>query len=390
MSARKPPPPAASRSTPITIRDVARLANVSQATAARAMGGYGYVSSTRRRRVEQAAQELGYRPNDIARALASGSTKTIGLIVGDIENPFFATLARGVADVVEAEGYTLLLANSDEDIEREHHAVEAFRTRLVDGIIIAPVTGYDSAHLRQHGWPVVCVDRSIRGVDVDTVTVTNARGARIAVEHLLALGHHRIGVVTDSAEIPSIAQRLRGYRTALRAAGNPVDEGLISVAASSTLAGGHQAAMELLSRPDRPHALFTTSNFMTAGAVRALRDLGLRMPDDIALVAFDDLEWTTIVEPPITVIAQPVLELGTVAGRRILARVGGDTSPAQKIRLPTELLIRGSCGESNGAGDGPARSALAPVLAQLQAAPVGVEAQHQAGRQRDRRSGPAK
>jgi LacI family transcriptional regulator len=337
----------APRSNQVTIRDVARLANVSQATAARAVGGYGYVSKARRRRVEQAAEQLGYRPNDIARALASGSTKTIGLIVGDIENPFFATLARGVADVVESEGFTLLLANSDENIEREQRAVEAFRTRLVDGIIIAPVTGSDSAHLREGGrWPVVCVDRSIRGVGVDTITVTNARGARIAVEHLLALGHRRIGVVTDSAEIPSTAQRLRGYRTALRNAGVEVDDDLISVASLSTLAGGHAAARDLLERPDRVRAIFTTNNFMTAGTVRALRELDLQMPDDVALVAFDDLDWTTIIEPPITVIAQPVLEIGTVAGRRILARVAGDTSPAQQIRLSTELVVRASCGAS--------------------------------------------
>jgi LacI family transcriptional regulator len=348
MTERKLPQLSSSSSSPVTIRDVARRANVSQATAARAMGGYGYVSDDRRRRVEQAAQELGYRPNSIARALVSGTTKTIGLVVGDIENPFFATLARGVADVVEAEGYTLLLANSDENAEREHHAVEAFRTRLVDGVIIAPVSGSDSAYLRQTDWPFVCVDRSVRGVDVDTITVTNERGARDGVEHLLSLGHRRIGVVTDTAEIPSTAQRLRGYRSALRRTGVIVDDALVSVAARSTLAGGHAAALELLSRPDRVHAVFTTSNLMTAGTVRALTDLGLRMPDDVALVAFDDLEWTTIVQPPITVVAQPVLELGTMAGRRILARLAGDSSPAQKIRLPTQLIVRGSCGEPGG------------------------------------------
>jgi len=349
----------AARRAPVTLRDVARRANVSQATAARAMGGYGYVSANRRRRVEQAADELGYRSNDIARALASGSTKTVGLVVGDIENPFFAALARGVADVVEAEGYTLLLANSDEDIEREQRAVEAFRTRLVDGLIVAPVTGSDSAHLHQPGWPLVLVDRSIRGLDVDTVTVTNARGARVAVEHLLALGHRRIGVVTDSAEIPSISQRLRGYRSALRGAGLAVDDALIAVAESSTLSGGYAAARALLERADRVRAVFTTSNVMTAGATRALQDLGLKMPADVALIAFDDLEWTTIVEPPITVIAQPVLELGRTAGRRILARVGGDNSPAQRIRLPTQLIVRASCGERDGAV--PARAGDAPA-----------------------------
>jgi DNA-binding LacI/PurR family transcriptional regulator len=218
---------------PVTVREVAARAAVSQATAARALGGYGYVSAAARRRVEEAAQQLGYRPNDVARALASGSTKTVGLIVGDIENPFFAGLARGVANAVEAKGYTVLLANSDEDLGHERRAVEAFRTRLVDGLIIAPVTGSESAHLRGGQRPVVLVDRAVRGLHVDTVTVTNAQGAATATAHLLALGHRRIGVVTDSPEIHSTAQRLRGYRRALRAARITPDESLISYGAST-------------------------------------------------------------------------------------------------------------------------------------------------------------
>lgn len=327
----------------VTIREVAAQADVSQATAARALGGYGYVSATARRRVEDAATELGYRPNDVARALASGSTKTIGLIVGDIENPFFAALARGVANAVEAEGYTLLLANSDEDIGHERRAVEAFRTRLIDGLIIAPVTGTEALHLRREERPIVFVDRAIRGLPVDTVTVTNAQGAAAATAHLISLGHRRIGVVTDSPEIHSTAQRLRGYRSALRAAGLAVDESLISYGAS-TQEGGYGAALRLLGRADRPHAVFTTSNFMTVGAVRALHELGLKMPDDAALVAFDDQEWMTLVEPNITVVAQPVVEIGETAGQLLLARLAGGSEPPRRVRLATELIVRASCG----------------------------------------------
>jgi len=330
----------------VTIRDVAARAAVSQATAARALGGYGYVSSGARRAVLAAAAELGYRPNAVAKALVSGSTRTIGLIVGDIENPFFAAAARGLADVVEDEGYTLLLANSDEDLERERRAVDVFRTQLVDGLVVAPVSGNDGTHLRlleSDRRPLVLMDRAIRGLHVDSVLVDNAGGARAAVRHLLGFGHDRIGVVSDADEISSTAERLRGYRRAMRDAGLEPDPGLVSVGPSTRL-GGYEAARALLERSDRPRALFTLNNFMTAGAVRAIRDLGLRIPDDVALVAFDELEWTTLVDPPITVVAQPVAELGRTVGARLLARLRGDDGAARRTRLRTELIVRGSCG----------------------------------------------
>jgi LacI family transcriptional regulator len=330
----------------VTIRDVAARADVSQATAARALGGYGYVSSAARRAVSDAAEELGYRPNNVARALASGSTRTIGLIVGDIENPFFATAARGLSDVIEDEGYTLLLANSDEDLERERQAIDVFRTQLVDGLVVAPVSGNDGTHLRVlqlDRRPLVLMDRAIRGLQVDAVMVDNAGGARTAVQHLLSFGHDRIGVVSDADEISSTAERLRGYRRALRDAGIAPDPSMVSVG-PSTRAGGYAAARALLERDDRPRALFTLNNFMTAGAVRAIRDLALRIPDDVALVAFDELEWTTLVDPPITVVAQPVAELGRAVGARLLARLRGDDSVARRTRLPTELIVRSSCG----------------------------------------------
>lgn len=330
----------------VTIRDVAARADVSQATAARALGGYGYVSPAARRAVLDAAQELGYRPNNVARALVSGSTRTIGLVVGDIENPFFAAAARGLADVVEDEGYTLLLANSDEDLERERRAIDVLRTQLVDGLVVAPVSGSDGTHLRvleSDRRPLVLMDRAIRGLQVDAVMVDNAGGARMAVRHLLGFGHDRIGVVSDSEEISSTAERLRGFRRAVRDAGIEPDPDLVSFG-PSTRAGGYQATLALLERDDRPRALFTLNNFMTAGAVRAIRDLGLRIPDDVALVAFDELEWATLVDPPITVVAQPVAELGRAVGSRLLSRLRGDDGPAKRARLRTELIVRGSCG----------------------------------------------
>jgi LacI family transcriptional regulator len=333
---------------PHTIRDVAREAGVSPATAARALAGYGHVSAAARDRVEQAAAAIGYRPNVVARALVSGATQTVGLVVGDIENPFFATAARGLADVLERRGYTLLLANSDEDAGREQRSVEALLARRVDALVVVPAPGDDGGYLRRvvrEGRPVVLLDRPLPDLDVDAVLVDNEGGARSAVEHLLRLGHRRIGVVADPPGIASTAERLAGYRAALAAAGLPPDERLVSSGGPSQ-EDGRRTAVRLLSGRERPSALFTVSNFMTAGAVRALRDLGLTSPADVALCGFDDLDWTTLVEPPVTVVSQPVAELGRVVAERLLARLDGDDSPARCIRLPTTLVVRGSCGEA--------------------------------------------
>src|SRR5689334_123042 len=321
----------------VTIRDVARAAGVSTATAARALGGYGHASPAARRKVSESARQLGYRPNVVARALVSRATTTVGLVVGDIENPFFAAAARGLADVMDAHGYTVLLANADEDAGRERRAVDALRARQVDGMVVVPAPGASPEHLAElvaAGIPLVLLDR---------VLARNAAGARAAVGHLAGLGHRRIGVVSDSPEITSSAERIQGYRQALRAAGITPDPGLVSIG-GPTRDDGEAAALRLLDRPDRPTAAFTANNFMTAGALRAARSLGLRIPGDVALVGFDDLDWTTLVQPPVTVVRQPVADLGRVAGERLLRRLDGDAGPPKRIRLDANLIVRGSCG----------------------------------------------
>ncbi len=333
----------------LTVKDVAQAAGVSQATAARALGEYGYVSPGARRAIEDAARRLGYRRHAVARALASNVTHTAGLIVGDIENPFFAAAARGLADVLEEAGYTILLANSDEDLEREARLVEAFRARRVDGLVVAPSVGTLTPHLTDlvaAGVPLVLFDRPVRGLKVDVVMVDNKQGARTAVEHLLALGHRRIGLVSDSPEISTSAERIEGYRAALRAAGLAVDDRFISVT-GSTRADGYRGAQALLQQRRRPSAIFTANNMMSVGTLLALRDLGLRIPEDVALVGFDDLDWTTLIEPALTVVRQPVQELGRRAGERLVARLRGDPTAPKRIRLPTEFVVRGSCGEES-------------------------------------------
>jgi LacI family transcriptional regulator len=173
--------------------------------------------------------------------------------------------------------------------------------------------------------------------------VRNTAGAAAAVSHLIRLGHRRIGVVSDLPEITSSAERIAGYRRALHAGGIAADPGLVSIG-GPTQADGEAAALRLLDRPDRPTAVFTANNFMTVGALRAIRALGLRIPGDVALVGFDDLDWTTLVQPPVTVVSQPVAELGRTAGLRLLRRLEGDRTPPRRIRLEARLIVRGSCG----------------------------------------------
>jgi LacI family transcriptional regulator len=327
----------------VTIKDVARVAGLSQATAARALGGYGYASPAAVEAAAEAAQRLGYRPNGVARALVSRATRTVGLVVGDIENPFFAAAARGLADALEGEGHTVLLANSDEDPVEEQRAIDALRSHRVDGLVLASVGRAAGLNAIADEAPLVLLDRAIRGVHADAVTVDNRAGARQAVEHLVALGHRRIGIVSDQPSIASSAERLAGYRRGLADAGLPEDRSLVSIG-GSTREDGHRAARALLDRDDRPTALFTSNNFMTYGAVLALRELGLSVPGDVALVGFDDLDWTILVDPPLTVVSQPVAELGATAGRLLLRRIAGDASQPRRVRLPAHLIVRGSCG----------------------------------------------
>lgn len=330
----------------LTITDIARAAGVSQATAARALGGYGSVSEKSRRRVLATARELGYHRNELAAALVAGSTRTVGLVVGDIENPFFASVVRGLADVVEVEGHTVLLANSDEDVERESHAVDALRSRQVDGLVVATAATNDLAHLRTvaaSGRPVILIDRPMPESEFDTVTVGNESGAAGAVSHLIDHGHSRIGIVTDDPAIASSAERLLGYRLAHREAGIEVD-GRLVVQGGPGQEGGRLAAGALLELDLPPTALFTTSNLATYGALTAIRERGLRIPEDTALVGFDDFPLADVIKPPITVVSQPVDAIGREAGRLLLQRLAGDDRPPQRVELETKLVIRRSCG----------------------------------------------
>ncbi|MBB2910356.1 LacI family transcriptional regulator [Streptosporangium becharense] len=346
--------------TSVTIADVARAAGVSTATAARALGGYGTVRRDTLERVTAAASELGYRPNALARSMITGRTQTIGVIVADIENPFFARVTRAITDVARASGFEVVLANSDEDLEAERAAVKLFLDKRVDGLIVAAASNDDGAHLaeaRATGAHVVLVDRRVRGTDFDTVLVHNRAAARDAVRHLVAAGHRRIGYVSGAMAvrreggatagrpraISTGGDRLTGYRQALKEAGLAGD-----LAGDYVRVGGPRRqdafvqTMSLLELGTPPTAILATDSVIALGVIQAVRAAGRRIPDDVSLISFDDTEWAEVLNPPLTVIAQPVYELGARATTLLINRLQGDTAEPRHVRLTSTLVERGS------------------------------------------------
>ena len=344
-----------------TLGDVAREAGVSPSTAARALGRYGSVSPEARARTEAAASRVGYRRNRLASSMITGRTHTLAFVAADIGNVFFAQALRGAADVAHEAGLEVVIANSDEDVALERAAVRILDEKRVDGFIIAPVGDGESDHLAgllSRGTPVVFFDRIAPGVETDAVLIDNVQAARSGVQWLSRLGHERIGLVTtglgegdpakqlerialDPRPASTTDARSAGYLAALRAAGLPVDPGLI-VNAGYSREEAAAAVAGLLRTASRPTALFTVDNVMTLGTYESIQQSGLRFPEDISLLGFDDLEWTTIVRPTLSVIAQPAYDLGATAARRLLDRLGGDATPPQISLLAAALVERDS------------------------------------------------
>jgi DNA-binding LacI/PurR family transcriptional regulator len=328
-----------------TVKDVARRANVSTATVSRIINNQDTVSPEIRERVLTAIQELDYRPSRVARRLRTNSTFVIGLVISDIQNSFYTSLTRGVEDVASANGYSLLLCNTDEDPHRERKYLEVMHEENVAGIILASATENEhEVKLINAGIPVVALDRVITDVAVDTVLVDNTAGARQAVEHLMARGHRRIGAILGERPITSSIERLAGYEEALRNSGLPVDPDLIRRADLRQVDDSTRCAAELLNLPERPSALFTGNSLITLGALRAINAAGLRIPRDVALVAFDDIPWGEWLDPPLTAIRQPTYRLGQTAAEMLLARIAEPGRPVAQVRLPAELIVRASSG----------------------------------------------
>jgi DNA-binding LacI/PurR family transcriptional regulator len=330
----------------VTIKEVAEKAGVSTSTVSRVVGNYGYVSKKARRRILAAIRELGYKPNATARSMVTKSTRTIGLVITDIINPFFAQLARAIEEVTWQNGYTLILANTDENLEHERAVVNTLQEKRVDGLILVPASSNPAPHLKdliQDGTSLVLLDRNVRDCAVDVVMVDNENGAYQAVKHLIENGYRRIAMIADNLEITTNAERIAGYYRALKEAGIEADEDLVR-SCRYTQQSAQTLVTEMLKSPQPPTALFTANNFMTMGAVHAIQEAGLSIPVDIGLVGFDDVNWTEPYSTSLTVVTQPVYDMGKVAGQRLLARMKGDASSPQEIRLKTRFIIRQSGG----------------------------------------------
>jgi LacI family transcriptional regulator len=336
-------------STPVnvTIKDVASRSGVSSMTVSRVINGGERVSPDTRRRVEQAIAELGYVPSRLARGLIRQKTGTLALIVPDVANPFFTLIVRGAEDVARRAGYRMLLCDTRSDLTIEGEVIEEMIAHRVEGIAIAPVSDRSRSHLQRlpkFGVQFVLIDRTVRGIDSDVVLGDNAGGARRLVEHLISLGHTRIGFIVESDEVSTARDRHRGYVEALEGAGLAVDPDVI-VRSTVDPEGGRDGMRRLLELSDPPTAVFTVNNLVALGAIEAVRTAGLEVPDDIALVCFDDIEYASRLYPFLTVMAQPAETLGSLGTQLLLDRIAG-RAPEQPrvVVLPPQFTVRRSCG----------------------------------------------
>jgi LacI family transcriptional regulator, galactose operon repressor len=325
-----------------TISDVASRAGVSTATVSRALNGKSTVDPGLVARVVEAAQELGYQPNGPARNLRRQETAVLALIISDVENPFFTSIARGVEDVAHTVGYSVVLCNADESEDKERRYVDVAIQERVAGVIISPTSTATNVDLLiNRGTPLVAVDRPLADRTSDTVLVDTRLAARQATEHLLAQGYTRIGCITGPAGVRTADDRLDGYRDAMRAAKLRPSARLMRRTEFKE-AGAGQACEELLALAEPPDALLVANSAMAIGVLAALSAHGLRPGPDVGVVAFDDVPWARLVDPPLTVVAQPAYEIGSVAAQLLLARIGDNARTPTTTTLGARLIERGS------------------------------------------------
>lgn len=344
-------------STPVTVVDVAKLAGVSTATAARALGGYGAVKATTLAKVQAAADQLGYRANALARSMITGRTLTLGVIIADIDNPFFARVTRGITDISKARGFEIVLVNTDEDVSSEIAAVQLLVQKRVDGIIVAPASRSHGDHILDAihaGAAVVLIDRQVDGVHVDSVTLRNSSGARDAVSRLVDLGHTRIGYVSGALRpistsatsitgggITSGEQRISGYRRALSDAGIPFDPLLIRTGGPKRADAARQTAA-LLELTRRPTAIVAADSLISLGIIEELHRQNIDIPSKMSVVGFDDAEWTTVIRPSFSVISQPAYDLGARAAELLTERLDGYDGAPRSVKLRSTYVERSS------------------------------------------------
>lgn len=325
----------------ITIKDVAALAGVSAATASRVLSGHSATSPEAREKVAAAVAELDFRPNAQARALRSTRSDSIGLLVPDVRNPFFADLAHTVEQAALAKGYVTLLGNANEQKQQQDKYLDTLISRRVDGIIVAPL-GEGEGSIRSiitRGIPAVFVDRTVDGIDVPSVTTDSAVGIRQAVSHLASLGHTRIGYISGPQTTSTGRDRFAAFTAAVAKSGLSQDPELVYFGDFQS-ASGSAGVHALLELDNPPTALLAADSLMAVGAIAILHRLEIRIGTDIALIAFDDIEWFALLNPALSVISHSVEDMGRVAVELLLEVIAGG-SP-NSVVLPSELVVRAS------------------------------------------------
>jgi LacI family transcriptional regulator len=325
---------------PPTLADLAREAGTSPSTASRALSGRGYVSADVRVRLLEAAERLGYVPNASAQTLKQKRSRVVGVVVTDLTNQFYASLAAGIEQTLRAADYQMVLMADNSDSAQEMAGVRTFLAMRAAGVIMTPV-GHQAADLLSgHGIGIVEVDRQLARVPCDAVVVDNERGALDATSHLIALGHRRIGLLVARTDWTTDAGRLRGFRRAHEEAGLPLDERLIVPIGFH--APDTDAQVRALLDVEAPTAIFAANNLLAERAWHVLQQRGLALARDVSLVGFDDLPWMSMVDPGITVVAQPAVEMGRRAARLFLRRIAEPEAGPRLECLQPELVVRGS------------------------------------------------
>jgi LacI family transcriptional regulator len=329
----------------VTLKDVARLAGVHPATASRALNPETrpLVNEVTSRRVLTAAAELGYRPNAVARSLRTKRSHTVGVLIPDLNNPLFPPIVRGLEDRLDADGYVALIGNTDGDSTRERRIIEQMQARHVDGFVLA------TAHLRNPllgetadvGVPVVLMNRTAEDYSFPSVSVDNERGVRLAVGHLIALGHERIGYIAGPQDVSTGLARYRSFQAAMTAVGHEVRNELVAFADAFSIKEGYRCAKQVLAAGDCT-AVAAGNDMLAVGCYAALDEAGLHCPADISVVGFNNMPFIDMLRPPLTTVAFPHYQVGTQAAQLLIEQLNGDEGPVKVLSLAPELIARGS------------------------------------------------
>ena len=323
------------------------MAGVSVATVSRVLNSDEVVKYETKIKVMNAIKKLDYSPNRVAQRLRATkkSSKIFGLLIPDIQNPFYVDVIRGIENYAYANNSAVVIGNFSQEVKKEKLYIDILKSEAVDGFIVAPSNEKDVyiKDLIKEGFPIVCIDRGLKDTEVDLVKVDNQRGAFNAIEHLIKLGHTRIGFVTGNKLIPTTLERLAGYEEAMKKYNLPLDQGII-VGKKSDYESGAELTAYLLNLPNPPTAIFTGNNLLTLGALETIHSRGLNIPVDVAIIGFDDVYWSTSLNPPLTAVKQPGYEIGRRSCELLIQRIQASDRPVASIILKTELMIRKSCG----------------------------------------------